>query len=112
MVVRIINAAGIHLLEIVHGAQTFVAGISFRGTSWAMITIVRNGLSLSVYENKVLLDTFVLTLATAQGTNVGFGGASMAIFDPCLVPRAVSLEAIEYYYDDVIRGGGQVLRPF
>jgi PKD repeat protein len=112
MRVRIVNAAGIHLMEIVHGAQTFNVGITYRGLNWTLFTIVRVGLELRVYENTTLLDTLALTLATAQGTNVQMGDASMAIFDPCIVPGTISLEAIEYYHGDVIRGGRQVLRPF
>jgi hypothetical protein len=66
-----------------------------------------------LYEGKALLNTFVIASAVNQGTEVFFApGGRVDIFDMCVVPRALSIDDITYYYDDIIRGGDEVLQPF
>ena len=111
--VDIQNMAGAYELQVNHNGQLFNEAIEFNGTAWALITIIRDGLQIKMYENKNYLGTHAILNAVGQGNGAWVGnGALVYVFDPCLVPRAVTLEAIEYYYDDVIRGGNEVLQPF
>ena len=111
--VEIHDAAGIYQLHINHNGELFQTDLEFAGVDWAMITVVREGLNIRAYENKTLLDTFVTALAVDMGNTLYFAPAGqMGMFDPCVVPRALSLADITYYYDDIIRGGDEVLQPF
>jgi hypothetical protein len=111
--VEIHDVAGTYQLLINHNGEVFTADLEFTGVSWTMITVVRDGLNIRAYENKGLLDTFVTALAVDVGATLYFAPAGqMSLFDPCVVPRALSLADITYYYDDIIRGGDEVLQPF
>jgi PKD repeat protein len=113
LLVFLFGNAGAYAIAIVHDVNTFYSNLSFNGHDWSSITIVREGLNLMLYEGKALLNTFVIASAVNQGTEVFFApGGRVDIFDMCVVPRALSIDDITYYYDDIIRGGDEVLQPF
>lgn len=87
--------------------------LNFNGTSWVNIVITRNSLDLRAYENKVMLGLRNLTSIENYGTafrNLNVAGGS--IFDSLVLPRALGSEEIEYYHDDVLKGGSEVLPDF
>jgi hypothetical protein len=75
---------------------------------WYHIAVVRSGLFLRVYENATLLGQFNLTSIVNYQTNFVQDGPK-SIFDTIVLPRAVTQEEIEYYYDNVLKGGDEVL---
>lgn len=86
--------------------------LGFNGTEWAHIAVVRDGLVVRILENKALLASFDLDSIEDYGTacrliNVAQG----SFFDAMVLPRALNAE-IEYYYDNVLRGGDEVLPDF
>jgi PKD repeat protein len=112
MSIRARIVSGTLRYTVVHEGRTFTVTSDLAGTDWRLLTVVRSGLTLRIHENKSLLSTSAITSAPSQGTSVRAGGANVSVFESCIVPRAVSAEAIAYYYDDVMRGGEQVLQPF
>jgi len=77
-------------------------------SSWRNIVVVRNGLFIKVYENKVLMGTYNLNTVENYQTQFTQKG-SKSIFDTVVLPRAVSEDEITYYYDNVLKGGDEVL---
>jgi hypothetical protein len=75
---------------------------------WYHIAVVRSGLFLRVYENATLLGQFNLNSIVNYQTNFVQDGPK-SIFDTIVLPRAVTQEEIEYYYDNVLKGGDEVL---
>ncbi|GAG43161.1 unnamed protein product, partial [marine sediment metagenome] len=103
-----------YILRITDGVNPAmeVALNDYSGTSWAHIAVVRDGLTIRAYENKVLIDSWDLDSIEDYGTacrciNVAEGSA----FDFMVLPRSLNAE-IEYYYDNVLRGGDEVLPDF
>ena len=75
---------------------------------WYHIAVVRSGLFLRVYENAALLGQFNLNSVINYQRNFVQDGPK-SIFDTVVLPRAVTQEEIEYYYDNVLKGGDEVL---
>jgi len=102
-----------YVLEIDDGVNPVMqVNLGFSGTSWAHIAIIREGLTLRVYENKILLESFDLNSIENYGTACQcISTAQGSAFDMVILPRKLDTE-IEYYYDNVIRGGDEVLPDF
>lgn len=114
LVVRIISVASQRTLTIFDGVNPTVSiSLSGTGLDWEHIAIVRSGLNFIVYENGVLLGTWPMAAALNYGAALGrCGGDGIGVFDACVVPQATSVDALEYYYEDVLRGGRQVLPEY
>jgi hypothetical protein len=102
-----------YILQIDDGVNPVMqTTLGFNGTSWAHIAVVRDGLALRVYENKVLSDSFDLNSIENYGTACRcIATAEGSFFDSLVLPRSLSSE-IGYYYDNVLRGGDEVLPDF
>jgi hypothetical protein len=88
------------------------ASLGFNGTAWTHIAVVRDGLTLRAYENKVLLNSWDLDSIEDYGTACRLiAVAQGSFFDAMVLPRALNAE-ITYYYDNVLRGGDEVLPDF
>lgn len=111
--VTIQNVAGQRTLRLTYGGTNIDVPLNGNGLTWTLITIVREGLTLKVYENDSLLHTAAIASVINLGLMVNQCGAGgYSIFEPCLLPRAVSLDALVYYVSDVNRGGNEVLRIY
>lgn len=98
-----------NVLQIIDGVNPQInVQLTASPASWRNIVIVRNGLFIRVYENKVLLGQYNLNSVENYQTQFTQYGAK-SIFDTIVLPRAVTEEEIEYYYDDVLKGGDEVL---
>ena len=99
-----------YVLQFNDGTDNRQVSLSYQGLEWALLTVMRIGAYLDVYENKTFLQRFSLTAIRDYGTAcaTGTGGASN-IFDPRLLPLEISADEIEYYHDQVLKGGEQVL---
>jgi hypothetical protein len=76
-------------------------------TEWTMITLVRSGSNLIVYANGSVANTYALTDPTiVYGGRATIGGAGVVGYDAQILTRAVSADAIEYAYNDVIENEG------
>jgi hypothetical protein len=94
------------------GTHNFTCNLSTNGNAWTLITLVRDGTSLKVYEGKNLVSTFSLTSVIDYGTAYQTARGVFSIFDSCVLPDVMEAADIEYYHDDVLNGGEQVLQPF
>lgn len=87
--------------------------LSFDGLRWTHLVITRDSLSVRAYENKTLLG--LRSLNTIENYGTAFRNLNVAegsLFDSIALPRALSLEEIEYYYDNILKGGDEVLPDF
>ena len=102
-----------YILEIDDGINPVInVALSYNGLKWAHITIVRSGLEIKVYENKILLGVFNLNTIEDYGVSCScISIAQGSGFDVIVLPRSLDSE-IGYYYDNVLRGGGEVLPDF
>jgi hypothetical protein len=74
---------------------------------WTMITLVRSGGNLICYRNGALVNTAALTDASrTYGGRVDIGGANVIGYDAQILTSAVSAEAVEYAYNDVVQNNG------
>jgi hypothetical protein len=74
---------------------------------WVMVTLVRSGGNLICYRNGSLVNTVALTDAgIAYGGRIDIGGANVLGYDMQVLPRAVSADAIQYAYNDVVQNNG------
>lgn len=81
-------------------------------TSWTLLTLVRDGSDLIAYRNSELINTINLS-----GGIVTIGGNAVALsngiswFDFRLLPRVLSSNAIEYFYNDITQNSGNATCP-
>lgn len=111
-----LQLAGIddYSLQVTHnGVLVGQVDLDYTAADWAFLAVVRDGLNIKVYENKALIGTFPIASAPPIGnTAYVCNMARVSIFDICMVPRALTQDAIEYYFDNVLRGGDEVLGIF
>lgn len=113
LTVDILNVAGVYTLSVVHNGITYTSALDTDGSSWTLITLVRDGLNLKFYEGITLLNTFAIPSAVSQGTLMSLcDGSQISVFDVCVVPSVMSVDVIKYYHKDVLKGGEEVLQPF
>jgi PKD repeat protein len=74
---------------------------------WRHVTVIRRGINLDVYQNGKLKSTTLLSGVRPYGGNTVIGNGGM--FDIRRIPSVVSAEALYYYYQSVLDGGGGVL---
>ncbi len=87
--------------------------LEFNGTRWTHIVLTRSSLNVNAYENKVFLGTEELNSIEDYGTAFRtIAVAEGSLFDSLALPRALTTEEIEYYYENVLRGGREVLPEF
>jgi hypothetical protein len=85
---------------------------TYRGTSWAHITITRNNLIWNIYENGIFLGRFEMNEIIDYG-NIFNCVNRGSVFDTIVVPRELSVDEIEYYYENInAKGGDEVLPIF
>lgn len=76
--------------------------------SWHHIAIMRSSGAINVYHNKTLRGS--LSNSTSYGgTGVIVGGDSSSVADPRLFTEVKSTDELNYYYDQVLKGGRKVL---
>jgi len=80
-------------------------------TEWTFLSIVREGTVLRVYEGYTLVNTGVLTTALDFSGDLTIYDGLIQWFDSRIIRRAVSVEALEYIYRDIIEHNGNSLCP-
>ncbi len=80
-------------------------------TEWTFLSIVREGGVLRVYEQYALAGSGILAGALDFSGDLTLCEGGMQWFDSRILPRAVSAEAITYYYNDIIQHSGNSTCP-
>lgn len=82
--------------------------LEWNGTGWVLITIYIDGTNIYIYENGVLKGVIpqFAWLTSYGGATVIAQTVAMSLFDIRRIPRKVSSDAIQWYYDDVINNYG------
>jgi len=106
--IKLVNVGGVYNLLFSDGTTYQLRGLSWNGSGWVNIAVQKSGTGIYIYENGVLVTSFILSNATlGYGGTVGFAmNSTCTAFDPVLVPRAISSGALKYYYDDVVNNSG------
>ena len=108
-----IAGAGAVALSIVGGVLIFDDGTDnvqytlSQSTTWRHIAIIRRGKNLEVYEAGSLRMVQALSAVRSYGGNCIIGNGSC--FDVRRFSRAISAEAMYFYYESVLDGGGGFL---
>jgi hypothetical protein len=81
-------------------------------SSWAAIVVQRNGNNVQVFKNGDLVNTVALVDSSIEisGTVTLHAGAG-SWFDARILPRAITEDAAEYFYDNVIEDNGNAICP-
>ena len=94
------------VLRFTDGTDTIQAAMS-GGAGWSQVAFVRSGTSLDLYENGRLITTGALTAVRAYGGTATAGVGTT--FDIRRNTKVVSSDAMQFYYDSIIDGGGGFL---
>ena len=107
LTVRIASASGRLRLRFEDGSNNIAIWLDQTYVDWTMISVVRSGEKLLVYENGALTNTVHMADAYIEygGTAVLCSGGC-SVWDVRGVARAVSHEAHEYFYNDVVDHAG------
>lgn len=108
LLVTIDNIAGVYAVRWNDGTNGDTRTLAWAGASWVFIAVEKSGATLRVFENGVQLSLTPLIDATlGYGNTIYFAENSIcSIFDVRRTPRAISTEALQYYYDDVVNNAG------
>jgi len=86
--------------------------LELSGLDWTLLSVVRDGMNLYIYENKTLKGVYGLNSIENYGALLEYGQmCPCSHADATVLPRKVSAEALEYYYDDVIDSEGEAVMP-
>jgi len=88
------------------GTNVWTVPISMALTQWVMITVVRRGDVFEVYENAAFANTRPVTAELAYGGTLTFYAGPVTGFEPRIIPAALTADAVEWLYDDVIENSG------
>jgi PKD repeat protein len=113
LTVNLANAAGVFRLSITDGVNpAIIQDLAMTGTVWTLLSIIRHGLFIYIFENKTLQSLSVLNSIENYGTDMKYGqSCACSHADMTALPREISDEAIEYYYDDVVDSEGEAVMP-
>ena len=95
------------------GTNDFVRALSWNGSGWVMIAVQKSGNMMRFYENGAQASAQALmNAAMVYGGTASIGVSSIfTMFDARIIPRAVSLGALSYMYDQVVNYNGKSLLP-
>lgn len=88
------------------GVDNLTIPLSMALTEWVMITIVRHGNILEIYENGVLANTRFLTRNVGYAAPITFYGGTASGFEPRMISNNISADVVRWMYDDVIENNG------
>ena len=113
LAVTIEDNGGTHQLKINDGVNTPIAvDLTADGSAWFNIIIVRSGTSILVYEDNTLIHTETGWSVVDYSTLISAISSSVVeFFDLRVLNLALSVDDIDYYYDDVINNGGETTLP-
>jgi PKD repeat protein len=98
-----VSAAG--YIRLFDGVNLFTAPISWIGAGWVYVAWQRDGNYVRFFENGVQS-----TYQTLTDHSLVYGGtvsmpvsSTVIVFDPRIIPRAISADALLYYYQKVLK---------
>ena len=110
--INIIISSGVYYLRFVSDGETHTQALSWDGTGWVSLKVTRTGDLLTMSENGSLLNTFSLLTSESYGGSVQvMNGQTGRLFDFRIYASAVSENAFDYYYDDIIQHSGDSTCP-
>jgi len=99
-------------LEYRDGSGTYTStALSWGGSGWAMLTIVRSGSTLSMYHDDTLVFSQEITVVTNSGTVGIFPSSTGYGFDVKVIDGALEAGAVEYHHSDVTKKEGTSTCP-
>jgi len=106
------NTGGDYAIDYVDSGNSVSIDVDDDFSSWKHLAVVRSNDNIIVYLNGALVNTAVLSNSTLaySGNLVCCAGQCIAS-DPRILPRAVSADAIEYLYNDMIQNNGNATCP-
>lgn len=106
--IQLVQNAGSRFLVFDDGTNYVSRPLSYTGTGWVMLTVERSDTNLLMFENASQLTATPLVNSTLTygGTVVLNDGDICTMFDARIVERAVSSNALDYYYRDVTTNNG------
>lgn len=81
------------------------------GSDWINLIIIRSGTTITVYQNKVLILTYESSPLLNYSAAMRMLSGTTDVFDLRVLPRAISLENLTYYYDNVVTNQGDAVLP-
>ena len=111
--IRIVEAGGVYSVQYDDGITTQSVQLAGSRTDWELIAVIRKDQDILVCQNKTFIGTFELLSLENYGTAFSaFSSSPSQAFDTIVLPRVVGQNALEYYYDQVLKNTEAVLQPF
>ena len=108
-----VAGGGIFSISVVAGVLTVTDGtdtatvVLLNPSQWVLITVIRRGTDLEIYENGLLKLVQSLSVINSYGGSTTIANGSF--FDVRRIPRKVRAEAVYYYYSTIIKHEGEFL---
>ena len=87
------------------GVNIFTVPLTESLAAWNMLTLVRRGDLVEVYQNASLANTRILADTVTYG-NLTFYAGAVTGYEPRIVPNDLTADAVEWLYNDVIQNEG------
>jgi PKD repeat protein len=108
LTIQITSAGGVRSITFNDGVNGYSRQLTWTA-GWVHLAVVRSGANIKIYEDGVLIYTNPMIDSSIEygGSTIVSNGAIVAVFDVRRIARAVSADALAYYYDQVTTNGKQ-----
>lgn len=107
LTVRLVQSGDGWNLEWDDGDNSWEVALSAALTRWTMLTIVRHGTTIEVYENDSFVNSRLLNEDVSYSSPIRFFGGSVIGYEPRIVGARLTSDAIKWIYDDVTENNGK-----
>lgn len=105
--VRLVQSGDGWNLDWDDGTNSWKVALSAPLTQWTMITIVRHGTTVEVYENDAFVNTRLMAENISYSSPIRFFGGVVTGFEPRIIGKKLTSDAIQWLYNDVIENHGK-----
>lgn len=104
--VRVVIGADTRLEYRDSGGTYISSALSWSGSGWAMLTVVRSGSTLSMYHDDTLVFSQEISVVANTGAVEIFPSSTGYAFDMKIIDGALESGAVDYHHSDVVNKEG------
>lgn len=106
LTIQLVQVDGEWELRFDDGTNDFTVPLTSQLTDWTMITLVRHGNQVDIYENSVISNTRYLSQNLSYTAPIVFFSGQCIGFEPRIIGAALTANAVRFIYNDVIENHG------
>lgn len=106
LIIMITELFGIRSISVDDGINSYIRQLSWI-SGWVYLVVQRSGNNIKIYEDGVSIyfNPMIDSTIAYDGNTIISNNAILSLFDVRRIQRAISSEAIAYYYDQIINNG-------